>query len=179
MPLAARLELASQISAALQDERNKFDDKTMGALHLFGDSQIKMIAEACEKASAYTNLVILAGYAGLFALWQFARDHLSRGQTIWVAFLLLISIAIFVIYEIYKAYFTTRLLRDYSRVFQDPGNTASASAIIKAMNAFDAEKKGATILAYRVWGFAFLATTVTGLAAATVLAYAFIRLIFT
>ena len=180
-PMAAsvRLQLTRSISAALLTERNKFDEKTNEALRLFGEHQIEMIAQAYEKASTYTNLVILAGYAGLFALWQFTKEHLSRGQSVWVALLALLSITVFVVYEIYKAYFTNRQLRDYAALFQDPNNTLSGDAVISALKTFDAGTRRITILAYRFWMIAFVTTTLTGLAAASVLAYAFIRLLLT
>ena len=177
LPVGTKLQLSNRIAAALKAERDKFDDKTNEALHLFGETQVKMIADSYEKAAAYTNLVIVAGYAGMFALWQFTKDHLSRDQTIGVAILLLVSIAIFVLYEMYKAYFTNRQLRDYAAVFQDPKNTASADTLISTLKALDVEKRRITIRAYSIWILAFLTTSLTGFGAALILAYAFIRLV--
>ncbi|MDD5044657.1 MAG: hypothetical protein PHU91_01065 [Candidatus Omnitrophica bacterium] len=38
-----------------------------------------------QKAISYTNLIILAGYAGIFGLWQHVREILSRQIVVWVA----------------------------------------------------------------------------------------------
>ena len=58
----------------MTSHRNEFpqpvDDETRRNIDLAVDIQIRIIAGAYEKANAYTNLIIVAGYAGLFALWQ-------------------------------------------------------------------------------------------------------------
>ena len=58
----------------MTSHRNEFpqpmDDETQRNIDLAVDIQIKIIVGAYEKANAYTNLIIVAGYAGLFALWQ-------------------------------------------------------------------------------------------------------------
>ena len=58
----------------MTSHRNEFpqpvDDETRRNIDLAVDIQIRIIAGAYEKANAYANLIIVAGYAGLFALWQ-------------------------------------------------------------------------------------------------------------
>src|SRR5229473_781460 len=87
-------------------ELQPLDDEAKRQIDLAVEIQIRIIAGAYEKANAYTNLIILAGYAGLFALWQFTKDNLSRTQVLVSALLTLTSITIFVLFEIYKAHFT-------------------------------------------------------------------------
>jgi hypothetical protein len=174
---STRTQLVRAVADAVQAERDRFDARTNEALQLFGESQIKMIAESFEKAGAYTNLVMLAGYAGLFALWQFTKEHLSRDQTIWVALFILLSIAIFVLYEVFKSWSINRQLIDYASVFRNPQNTASAEAMIATLQKLDKDKRMAGIIGQRFWMLAYFATLVTGLAAAFVLLYAFLRLL--
>src|SRR5258708_28488103 len=93
------------------EQSEHLDDETRRIIDSVVDIQIRIIAGAYEKANAYTNLIIVAGYAGLFAVWQFTKDNLSRKQTLISALLIIVSLAIFVIFEIYKAHYTSRLLR--------------------------------------------------------------------
>ena len=156
-------------------EPQLLDDDTKRQIDLVVETQIRIIAGSYEKANAYTNLIILAGYAGLFALWQFTKDHLSRTQSTISALLLLTSIVIFVLFEIYKAHYTSRLLRQYLAVVQQPENRASPERLLSAMNAFESAERVAAIHFVRFWQLVFWLTTITGVSAAVVLGYAFVR----
>src|SRR5207237_2098179 len=105
-----------------KESPQSIDDETRRNIDLAVDIQIRIIAGAYEKAVAYTNLIIVAGYAGLFALWQITKDNLSRRQVLISAFLIISSITIFVLFEIYKAHYTSRLLRQYAKTVQNSQN---------------------------------------------------------
>ncbi len=124
-------------------ELQPLDDETKRQIDLAVEIQIRIIAGAYEKANAYTNLIILAGYAGLFALWQFTKENLSRTQVIVSALLTLTSITIFVLFEIYKAHFTSRQLRQYADIVQQPQNRTSPERLLSAMNSFEAAERAA------------------------------------
>jgi hypothetical protein len=156
-------------------EFQPLDDDTRRRIDLVVETQIRIIAGSYEKANAYTNLIIVAGYAGLFALWQLTRDLLSRTQVLTAALLILTSIIIFVLFEIYKAHYTSRLLRRYLRVVQQPENRVSPERLLSAMNTFEAAERAAAIHFVRFWQLVFWLTTVTGVSAALVLGYAFAR----
>lgn len=151
------------------------DEETQRNIDQVIDVQIRIIAGAYDKADAYTNLIIVAGYAGFFALWQFSKDNLGRREAIVSALLMIISIAVFVVFEIWKAHYTSRLLRQYAKTIQDPQNKTSPERLLTAMNNFEAAERAAAVHFVRFWQAVFWLTTITGLAAALVLAYAFVR----
>ncbi|HMH44290.1 MAG TPA: hypothetical protein VK557_12450 [Pyrinomonadaceae bacterium] len=159
-------------------QAQQLDDETRRQIDLAVEAQIRIIAGAYEKANAYTNLIVLAGYAGLFALWQFTKGNLSRMQVLVSALLTLCSITIFVLFEIYKAHYTSRQLRQYANVVQQPENKASLENLVSAMNDFEAAERAAAVHFVRYWQAVFWVTTITGLGAALVLAYAFVRALF-
>jgi len=101
------------------------DDETKRQIDLAIEAQIRIISGVYEKANAYTNLITVAGYAGFFALWQLTKENLTRTQSLVSALLMVVSITIFVIFEIYKAHYTSRLLRQYSEAVQRPENKTS------------------------------------------------------
>jgi hypothetical protein len=156
-------------------EPQPLDDDTRRKIELVVETQIGIIAGSYEKANAYTNLVILAGYAGLFALWQFTKDNLTRSQVLVSGLFLLVSIAIFVLFEIYKAHYTAHLLRRYLNVVQQPENRASPERLLSAMNVFEAAERAASVHFVRFWLVIFWLTTATGVGAALVLAYSFVK----
>lgn len=55
-----------------------------------------------DKGMAYTNLLMVAGYAGAFTVWSFTKDELPRRAEVAVALLLTMSLVGFVSYEVYK-----------------------------------------------------------------------------
>lgn len=61
-----------------------------------------------EKLTAYTNVVMLAGYAGLFALWSYTKEDISRTCSDLVAILLGISVFLYVTHEIFGGYIRSR-----------------------------------------------------------------------
>jgi hypothetical protein len=75
------------------------------------DKAIEAHAKGFEKAVQYNNLVLVAGYAGAFTIWNFTRDQLNPHVSILVALLLGASLAVFVFFEVTKMATTTWLLQ--------------------------------------------------------------------
>lgn len=61
-----------------------------------------VIGEQYKQAAGYTNLVMVAGYAGLFWLLQLTKSDLPRVLVLLVGFLLAASIVFFVVFEVFK-----------------------------------------------------------------------------
>ena len=55
-----------------------------------------------DKAATYSNLIIVAGYVGIFTIWGNTRRHIDKIDNITIAILLGISLAVFVTYQIVK-----------------------------------------------------------------------------
>ena len=144
-------------------------------LNLAVETQTKIISEGFEKATNYTNLIIVAGYAGFFALWQMTREYLNRDQVLISALLMMVSIIVFIVFEIYKALNTSIVLWKYSQLFTNTNNISSVEVMQSAINTFQARQSKSNNRLLVLWGLVFAVTTATGLAAAFVLLYAFIR----
>ncbi|MGH9874593.1 MAG: hypothetical protein ACRD9S_19220 [Pyrinomonadaceae bacterium] len=155
------------------------DPEIQATIDVAIDAQIKIVSASYEQQKAYTNLVIVAGYAGLFALWQFNREHIGRRIGLSAALLLLLSMSIFVIAEIYRAHFVGKLLRRYYQAIQ---TARAASPSLEAINAalvnFDQWQRNESAKSASWWIFVFWATTLTGVAAAMLLLVSFIHALF-
>lgn len=66
------------------------------------DEMIAIVSVTFEKAAAYSNLIMLSGYAGAFAIWSYTRDQLAARASITIAISLATSLMAFVVFEIYK-----------------------------------------------------------------------------
>ena len=89
------------------------------------DAQVKLISTIYDKATSYTNIIIVAGYAGFFALWSNTKQFLTPFQARLAAVLMGISICIFVFFEIYKMTLTGYHLSMKAKVLQEPDTLAN------------------------------------------------------
>lgn len=62
--------------------------------------QKEVLVETFNQAKAYTNVIMVAGYAGAFALWQ-SQSNLTPATSLAVGLLLAISISTFIGWEIF------------------------------------------------------------------------------
>jgi hypothetical protein len=63
---------------------------------------VEIQSELFDKASAYSNLIMVGGYAGTFTVWANTRSQLPAKANILIALLLGVSLAVFVCYQVYK-----------------------------------------------------------------------------
>jgi len=73
---------------------------------------------AFEKSTAHTNIVMIAGYAGLFTLWSQTSEYHSVKTSIIVGLLTLISLIVFIGWEVFKIIFHGVQLAKIARVIQ-------------------------------------------------------------
>jgi hypothetical protein len=69
---------------------------------------VEIVTKSYDKASAYTNLIMIAGYAGSFTIWSFTKQYLTARCAIAVALALGISLCAFVLFETFKMIVSTR-----------------------------------------------------------------------
>ena len=136
---------------------------------------LTIISDAYDKMTAYTNLLIVAGYAGFFALWQMTKDFLTRTETLSAALLTLISLTIFVVFEIYRALEQMNLMRGYSKAVMDDKIQKSPASLQEMMADYQSKAKRTSARLSTTWLLVFILTTVFGLAGAVVLLIALIR----
>ncbi len=77
---------------------------------------VELNARIYEKAASHNNVMMLAGYAGIFAIWGFVKDFLSKGASLWVAILLGISLVLFVIFELISMYMRSRPALKFAKI---------------------------------------------------------------
>lgn len=138
-------------------------------------TMLTIVSDSYDKMTAYTNLLMVAGYAGFFALWQMSKDFLTKTETLSAALLTLISLGVFVIFEIYRALEQMRLMRGYSKAVTDDKITISAASLQAMMDDYKAKAKRTSSRLSTMWLLVFILTTVFGLAGAAVLLIALVR----
>lgn len=132
------------------------------------ETQKELLSSAYSQAQAYTNVILGAGYAGFFAAWGFTRDQLTPTQVLWSALLVTLSLLSFVLFEVYKSFYTSQALLGLSRTVQDPSQFA------QLLEKWKLERRSAEIRFGRIWASTFWITLLSGLAGGLVLIYSFV-----
>lgn len=155
------------MQAALKHENDRMASEIL-------DTQIKIVTAAYNQSVAYTNLILLAGYAGFFGIWQLTKEHLTQGQTLWSALLILVSLLFFVLFEIVKMILITKLTIRKAKLLKSSEVTSSPSSTLKALKEVESsfERSAGPFMVY--WVVSIAISLTTALVAAAILVYAFI-----
>lgn len=120
-----------------------------------------------DRASNYTKIIMGIGYGGLLTIWSGTKERLSDPLVLWSALLLLVSLLAYVIFEVIQ----TGILSFLSIKFaQLDGNN-----LFDSIQQYGREEKKWMKPVMRAWFFVFPFCVLTGLAAAGILTYGFIR----
>jgi len=139
------------------------------------DGQIKLYGALYDKTIAYTNLLLAAGYAGVFGVWSFTRPYLTKRQSLSVASLVLASLTIFVFFEIWKGVVTgVATGRRAKAIFGDDDQEApEAEVFIDRLRQFEVANTKDALRLSKIWPLAWGASVLLGLAGVMVLLAAF------
>lgn len=92
-------ELAKQMGVEASKRQQALAEANQRkAVDVMTEVQGKLI----DRSAAYTNLMLIGGYAGFFALWSGTRSNLPIKANVAIAGLATLSLAIFISFEVYK-----------------------------------------------------------------------------
>jgi hypothetical protein len=135
----------------------------------FIEKQKEIVLTAYEQAKSYSNIVMMGGYAGLFAIWSFTKEQLVKWQVIAVGLLALLSVLLFVLFEIYGMWL--RSVQTFTLLKQ----LAKAGQMNKFPDDYGKQERERAESLSRIWPFFFFGALISGLAAAAILLWAFVQ----
>lgn len=136
------------------------------------NAQKELLAHAYGQAQAYSSVILLAGYAGFFAIWSFLRQDISKAQIFISGFLIAVSLTSYIVWEVYQAYYRSRSLLGLNRAIQDPNNFENLLAEHKKA------EHDRQIWFGRIWITVFGFAVITGFSAVAVMLWAFIDTLY-
>lgn len=89
------------------------------------DRQKEMLADTFSQARSYTNVILVAGYAGIFALWNAITKELTPATNLGVGLLVAISISTFVGWEIFGLAQRFAAMSSMRRSLDNPARAAA------------------------------------------------------
>ena len=130
----------------------------------------RLLAALYDKASGYTKIIIVVGYAGFFAIWGNVKSDLSKFELLASAFCLSFSLMVFVFWEVAVMLFASRNLSELQKVLQAPANEFE-----KRLDELKSLEAGRSVRVFRGWYVILLLTILPGLVGGAILMGAFIR----
>ncbi len=143
---------------------NSFDEQNYKIL----ETQKELITHSYSQAMAYTNLIMLGGFASFFGLWKLTEPYLLKWQIFLSALLMMISVTTFVVFEIYKMIVNGRVAFSLAKTVEDP-----QKFIFNLMN-HKAKVSKITVGLQRVWYLVLAISVPAGVSAAGILAYSYV-----
>lgn len=129
--------------------------------------QKEILSHIYQKASGYTNLVMLGGYASAFGIWHLTKDNLSPERSMVVGFLILTSVILFAGFEVYKMVAHALFFRRLDRIIKaDIQEQERPGAWQIAWDQYSAQES-------RVWVFFLIPTVISGFGAGFYLLWIF------
>ena len=138
------------------------------------EAQSKLIATSYDKAASYTTVIIFGGYAGFFAIWQLSKQYLSKGQTLWSALLILISLLAFVLFEVFKMVLVTRAFVGQAKVLALPEVRGNPDRLLQELKALEQLQRNHQRGLMVVWAVVVAICVGCALVGTSILGYAFV-----
>jgi hypothetical protein len=157
-------EMARELTSLLQERDREQNVQVMDGLR-------QLVAEFYSHTTNYSNLIIAAGYAGAFAVWQFMGQAVTANVRLWSALLLLTSLILFVGHQVQG------MLREGWRMrhLSDALLQLPAARRLEAAQALFLRNR---LQDGRIWIFVIIPTVACGLAGGLLLLISFIAKLF-
>ena len=130
------------------------------------DDVVKANTQMFDRAQAYTNALIVAGYAGAFAIWAFARSALTTHAVALVALLLGISLFLFISWEIYAMFVRANIANSFHQAVD-----ATPADFFRRQAEHEKRQRAINTKFAHLWRLVFLPTVIMGYAGALLLMY--------
>ena len=138
------------------------------------ETQIKILSATFDKSVAYTNLIVLAAYAGFFGLWQLTKEFVTKEVAFLSALLMLVSVAAFVAFEVVKMVYINHNMMEKAKALKLPAVRQTPHALARALQEIGEVNERVGVHLMRYWAVTLIVTIASGMAAASVLGYAFV-----
>ena len=163
--------LPQNLPEVIQYLHQQEQEKVANAL---ADAQQKMVTVSYDKAASYTTVIIFGGYAGFFAIWQLSKEYLTKPQVLWSALLILVSLLVFVMFEVYKMTYTSRIIINQMHALQLPGVRTNPEVLGKALQTMAEQQVAPMVWFVRIWIVVLIISIGCAVTASAILSCAFI-----
>lgn len=139
----------------------------------FIEQQKKIVLSSYEQSKSYSNIIMMGGYAGIFAIWSFTKADLEQWQSMTVGLLAILSVFSFVLLEIYGVWLRS------TQTFNLLKQLKTAEKLGQFPIGYGKEEMKRIETMAKVWPYFFFFTLGTGVLAGLILLWAFVSKLIT
>ena len=152
-------ELAEHVNRISQEQARVQTEQNVAVIK-------EIVSHTYSKANSYSNVIIAAGYVGFFTLWSSIKKDIPDWAVLTSGALILLSLMIFIGFELYKMISGAVHMRKITNKIQQP--TMDTLAEIQHI------EQQANLWNARIWVFTVIPTVISGLLAGLVLLTSFL-----
>lgn len=147
-----------------QSELQKKKNETVETL-------IKVMSASYDKASTFTNVIMIGGYASFFAVWGKMYDKLSPFYMGLSGAFVTLSVLFFIFWEIHKLIFYSTNLKDFYQVTEEE----NPERFFDKLNKIRLEEQRKSLRQVKIWYFVLIVTIIPGVTGAGIFIVHFIN----
>ena len=174
--------MQKQISMLIEQQRRMAEEALQRQQETAAENMIetlvKILSMSYDKAIAYNNIVIVAGYATFFAILGATRTSLSQWVLITSALLMILSATVFVLFELLKMVQSTKSLVQLHVIATDEKARKNPEIFQSKMKAFEMLQQSTSLRSLRTWVVVLVITVSTALSAIALLVYNYVCILF-
>lgn len=126
----------------------------------------ELVTHIYGKATAYTNLIIIAGYVAFYTMWGSVKNDLPTTWMLLAGLLITFSLIMFVSFEIYKMILTGVHHKKVNAVLQEDGTDGAIIKVKRLEQEFETRM-------YKFWLWILVPTVGSGVGAGVILIISF------
>jgi len=138
------------------------------------ETLVKILSSSYDKAVAYNNVLIVAGYAAFFAIWGATKPALTHWVSIASALLMVTSATVFVLFELLKMVHTSRAMTQLQSITADEEARKSPEVLQSKIKEYEAAQRLGSLRFLRIWVVVLVITASTSVLAVGLLAYNYV-----
>ena len=128
---------------------------------------IRVMSESYDKARMNTNLMMIVGYASFFAVWGKLYEKFPLFWMSLAGALMIFSVLIFILWEIYKMIFFSTNLKDLYKISEE----TSPETFNQKLKENEISSKKRNLRQLNIWYIVLVLTAVPGVIAGFMLLY--------
>ena len=167
------LEQVERNQSSLQSAMNQIiKDEDGEAREKYEEFMKELVSHQYSRLAAYSNIIILVGYAVFFTVWSALKNDLPELVIFSSVLLMTLSVMIFILFEIFKMFSAQKLFSKQLEIFEtEPDLAIAVKSAENLSNEFN-------VKIFKIWGKIFKPTVAFGVIAGLIFIISFIVEIF-
>jgi hypothetical protein len=133
------------------------------------ETLIQLMSASYDKATAYSNLILIGGYAIFFTVWGKMYNELPSFNMKLSALFMLASVLFFISWEIYKMIFYSDNLKGLYKITEE----TNPEKFLTDLNNYKLNEKKKSLRLVKIWYFVLIITIIPGVLGGAILLVSF------